>query len=218
MQQPRQQAALCPNVLAWLCERLSGRHACISQDEVDYSQPAWHQHVACNKTSAVQVVPAWCTQGKELVKGRHWFGEEDRRQAAVLKTDKTGKQLLTILRHLKRIDEVYAICFLACSTTTCLIRNASLPVSTCPISCNHVFNCSLYWVHDVIERTAVKGIVTASVAVSSTRNAWCAYITANGTDNLPLSFLSHMLPAIAEPHQHQGSHADNLCHHGIRQA
>lgn len=45
-------------------------------------------------------------QGKEGVRGRHWFTEEDRRTAAVLKLDKTGRAVTTILRHLSRLQEV----------------------------------------------------------------------------------------------------------------
>ncbi|KAK9795901.1 hypothetical protein WJX73_004715 [Symbiochloris irregularis] len=44
--------------------------------------------------------------GKEGVRGKHWFTEEDRRTAAVLKLDKTGRAITTILRHLSRLQEV----------------------------------------------------------------------------------------------------------------
>ena len=44
------------------------------------------------------------TQNKEGVKGRYWFMDADVRDGAL--TGKTGKTLLTILRHLGRLHEV----------------------------------------------------------------------------------------------------------------
>ncbi len=45
-------------------------------------------------------------QGKEGVKGHHWFMEQDTKSANILRPDKTGKSLLTVLRHLGRLHEV----------------------------------------------------------------------------------------------------------------
>jgi hypothetical protein len=44
-------------------------------------------------------------QGKEGVKGQYWFMEADMKNASTLRPDKTGKALLTVLRHLGRIQE-----------------------------------------------------------------------------------------------------------------
>jgi hypothetical protein len=44
-------------------------------------------------------------QGKEGVKGRHWFTEPDLKAGACLRPDKTGRALITVLRHLGRIQE-----------------------------------------------------------------------------------------------------------------
>ncbi|CAK0765078.1 hypothetical protein CVIRNUC_003222 [Coccomyxa viridis] len=43
---------------------------------------------------------------REGVKGRFWFMEADMRQTQTLRPDKTGKALLTVLRHLGRLHEV----------------------------------------------------------------------------------------------------------------
>ena len=43
-------------------------------------------------------------QNKEGVKGRYWFMDADLRDGAL--TGKTGKTILTILRHLGRMHEV----------------------------------------------------------------------------------------------------------------
>ncbi len=45
-------------------------------------------------------------QGKEGIKGHHWFMEADMKQTQTLRPDKTGKALLTVLRHLGRLHEV----------------------------------------------------------------------------------------------------------------
>ena len=45
-------------------------------------------------------------QGKEGIKGHHWFMEADMKQTQTLRPDKTGKALLTVLRHLGRMHEV----------------------------------------------------------------------------------------------------------------
>ena len=45
-------------------------------------------------------------QGKEGVKGRHWFTEPDLKNGTCVRSDKTGRALLTVLRHLGRIQEV----------------------------------------------------------------------------------------------------------------
>ncbi len=48
-------------------------------------------------------------QGKEGIRGRHWFLESDLKGGATLKMDKTGKAILTVLRHLGRLIEVKTI-------------------------------------------------------------------------------------------------------------
>lgn len=40
------------------------------------------------------------------MKGRFWFMEADMKQTQTLRPDKTGKALLTVLRHLGRLHEV----------------------------------------------------------------------------------------------------------------
>ena len=45
-------------------------------------------------------------QAREGVKGCFWFMEADMRQTQTLRPDKTGKALLTVLRHLGRLHEV----------------------------------------------------------------------------------------------------------------
>lgn len=48
-----------------------------------------------------------CTpQAHEEVKGCFWILERDCRNGTALKMDKTGKAILTILRHLGRLTEV----------------------------------------------------------------------------------------------------------------
>ena len=48
---------------------------------------------------------AW--QTKEGVKGRHWFLDNDLKSGTSLKLDKTGKAMMTLLRHLGRLSEVF---------------------------------------------------------------------------------------------------------------
>lgn len=48
-------------------------------------------------------------QAKEGVKGHYWFMEVDMKNANILRPDKTGKSLLTVLRHLGRLHEVNVI-------------------------------------------------------------------------------------------------------------
>ncbi len=48
-------------------------------------------------------------QAKEGIRGRHWFLESDLKGGATLKMDKTGKAILTVLRHLGRLIEVNTI-------------------------------------------------------------------------------------------------------------
>ncbi|GIL53944.1 hypothetical protein Vafri_9512 [Volvox africanus] len=43
---------------------------------------------------------------KDGVKGHYWFLESDLRDGAAIKLDKTGKSILTLLRHLGRLQEV----------------------------------------------------------------------------------------------------------------
>ena len=45
-------------------------------------------------------------QSKEGVKGSFWLTEHDMRKGTILKLDKTSKAILTVLRHLGRINEV----------------------------------------------------------------------------------------------------------------
>ena len=47
-----------------------------------------------------------CIQGKESIRGKHWFLDNDLKSGTALKVDKTGKAILTVLRHLGRLAEV----------------------------------------------------------------------------------------------------------------
>ena len=49
------------------------------------------------------------TQAREGIKGRFWFMEADMKQTQTLRPDKTGKALLTVLRHLGRLHEVWQL-------------------------------------------------------------------------------------------------------------
>jgi len=44
--------------------------------------------------------------GKDNIKGRYWFLETDLKDGNFLKPDKTGRAILTLLRHLSRVQEV----------------------------------------------------------------------------------------------------------------
>lgn len=46
-------------------------------------------------------------QGKEGIRGRFWFVDSDLKKGTALKLDKTGKAILTVLRHLGRLTEVW---------------------------------------------------------------------------------------------------------------
>ena len=45
-------------------------------------------------------------QGKEGFKGKFWFAETDMKGGGQLKLDKSGKAIITVLRHLGRLNEV----------------------------------------------------------------------------------------------------------------
>lgn len=45
-------------------------------------------------------------QTKDAAKGRFWFLETDLRAGTAIRMDKTGKSILTLLRHLGRLQEV----------------------------------------------------------------------------------------------------------------
>lgn len=45
-------------------------------------------------------------QGKEGIRGKFWFVDSDLKGGSALKLDKTGKAILTVLRHLGRLTEV----------------------------------------------------------------------------------------------------------------
>lgn len=45
-------------------------------------------------------------QNKDAVKGRCWLTEMDLKKSTLLRPDKTGKAILTILRHVGRLSEV----------------------------------------------------------------------------------------------------------------
>ncbi len=45
-------------------------------------------------------------QGKEGFKGKFWFSESDMKGGGQLKLDKSGKAIITVLRHLGRLSEV----------------------------------------------------------------------------------------------------------------
>ena len=57
-------------------------------------------------------------QGREGIRGKHWFLETDLKTGTVLKVDKTGKAILTVLRHLGRLSEVQLLLPNACSSCT----------------------------------------------------------------------------------------------------
>ena len=65
-------------------------------------------------------------QAREGVKGRFWFMEADMRQTQTLRPDKTGKALLTVLRHLGRLHEVrpsrHSACILICAVSAFSIQ------------------------------------------------------------------------------------------------
>lgn len=44
-------------------------------------------------------------QSKDGVKGRFWFLESDLKDGMAIKLDKTGRSILTVLRHLGRLNE-----------------------------------------------------------------------------------------------------------------
>jgi len=47
-------------------------------------------------------------QSKDGIKGRFWFLDSDLKEGASIRPDKTGKAILMMLRHLKRLEEVCA--------------------------------------------------------------------------------------------------------------
>ena len=48
----------------------------------------------------------WFMQGKEGFRGRYWFAESDMKGGGQLRLDKSGKAIITVLRHLGRLNEV----------------------------------------------------------------------------------------------------------------
>lgn len=58
-------------------------------------------------TSAGWVPPAAALQGREGLRGQYWFTEAELRNGVALRPDKTGKALLTLLRHMGRVSEVW---------------------------------------------------------------------------------------------------------------
>ena len=76
-------------------------------------------------------------QNKEGVKGHYFFMEDDMKRAAgVLRMDKSGKILLTILRHLGRLQEVQTSC--SSPVATALARSISTAAHTPPEVCGVV--------------------------------------------------------------------------------
>jgi hypothetical protein len=51
-------------------------------------------------------MPDLTPQNRDGIKGRHWFLESDLKDGLVIKLDKTGKSVLSLLRHLGRLTEV----------------------------------------------------------------------------------------------------------------
>ena len=45
-------------------------------------------------------------QNKEAVRGKFWLTDTDLKRSLILKADKTGKAIMTILRHVGRVSEV----------------------------------------------------------------------------------------------------------------
>jgi hypothetical protein len=65
--------------------------------------PACHWHATPLQALACHL-PA--VQNKEACKGRAWVLEGDLKAGTHLRLDKTGKAILTVLRHLNRCQEV----------------------------------------------------------------------------------------------------------------
>lgn len=59
------------------------------------------------------------------MRGSHWFLESDLKDGTSLKLDKTGKSVLTVLRHLGRLQEVR--CQLESGPVTAYVLQAPPP-------------------------------------------------------------------------------------------
>ena len=64
-------------------------------------------------------------QGKEGFKGKFWFAETDMKGGGQLKLDKSGKAIITVLRHLGRLSEVWPDT--SCGSLLSLVNSARLP-------------------------------------------------------------------------------------------
>jgi hypothetical protein len=70
------------------------------------------EHLTCNVAAHLACITPWYMHGYDVVqnrdgvKGRHWFLETDLKDGLAIKLDKTGKSVLSLLRHLNRLTEV----------------------------------------------------------------------------------------------------------------
>ena len=74
-----------------------------------------------------------CLQNKDVVKGRCWMTDFDLRRSSLLKPDKTGKALMTILRHLGRIHEVSTRALSAALGSGARLKSPSLVQARLPL-------------------------------------------------------------------------------------
>ena len=87
-------------------------------------------------------------QGKEGIRGKPWFVESDLKGGAALKLDKTGKAILTVLRHLSRLTEVRCPLprspYLPASLISCTSRHPGLHLHAAHIrSASYTHQCKV---------------------------------------------------------------------------
>lgn len=76
---------------------------------------------------------------KQQLKGKHWFMESCLRDGTCVKLDKSGRTMLTLLRHLGRLQEVWNI-----SPPFCLLGGSegpATPLSLLRFHCSPSFEC-----------------------------------------------------------------------------
>ena len=83
-------------------------------------------------------------QGKEGIRGKFWFVDSDLKGGTALKLDKTGKAILTVLRHLGRLSEV---CFIMCVKYQ---QRALFGLLACPVLYQQLYfdSCTPAMTHD----------------------------------------------------------------------
>ncbi|KAG2491844.1 hypothetical protein HYH03_009800 [Edaphochlamys debaryana] len=84
-------------------EELAG-HAAANQRLVAGAKAGGGKVAPADRKRATELYHSVAT--KDGIKGHFWFLESDLREGVAIKPDKTGKSMLTILRHLGRIQEV----------------------------------------------------------------------------------------------------------------